>query len=137
MCGLTGYWQPAGFADADGQRQVRSMTERLVHRGPDDAGHWIDGAIGVALGHRRLSIVDLSPAGHQPMVSPSGRYVIAFNGEIYNHLELRTMLERGGRAPPAWRGHSDTESLLAAFDAIGPEAALQASIGMFAFALWD
>jgi glycosyltransferase involved in cell wall biosynthesis len=97
------------------------MADRLYHRGPDDGGAWVDEAAGIALGHRRLSILDLSPAGHQPMVSPSGRYVIAFNGEVYNHLALRRDLEnipspqplsQGARGHVSWRGHSDTETLL-------------------------
>ncbi len=116
------------------------MADTLLHRGPDDAGVWVDEAAGITLAHRRLAILDLSPAGHQPMVSSSGRYVIAFNGEIYNHLELRAELEKvgaGGMAPIAWRGHSDTETLLAAFEAWGIEATLEKAVGMFAMALWD
>lgn len=116
------------------------MARTIAHRGPDDSGLWVDEAAGVALGHRRLSILDLSPAGHQPMVSASGRYVIAFNGEIYNHLELRADLEKtnaGGTAAMAWRGHSDTETLLAAIEAWGITATLKKCVGMFAFALWD
>jgi asparagine synthase (glutamine-hydrolysing) len=132
MCGITGL---AGFAPEDAARIVRAMTSALSHRGPDDAGAWTD-VSGLAFGHRRLSVVDLSAAGHQPMRSPSARYVITFNGEIYNHLELRDELERAGLAP-AWRGHSDTEVLLAGFDAWGIEATLQRANGMFALALWD
>lgn len=109
------------------------MTNAIVRRGPDDEGAWLDDASGVALGHRRLSIVDLSPAGHQPMSSASGRYVLVFNGEIYNHTELRAEL---GQAQP-WRGASDTETLLAAIEAWGVEAALRRCAGMFAVALWD
>lgn len=112
------------------------MAAALAHRGPDDAGVWLDPASGLALGHRRLAILDLSAAGHQPMASASGRVVIAFNGEIYNHLELRRELEAAGLAPP-WRGHSDTETLLAAVEAWGLEASLQRCRGMFALALWD
>ncbi len=118
----------------------RAIADALATRGPDDAGVWVDDAAGVALAHRRLSILDLSPAGHQPMVSPSGRYVIAYNGEIYNHLELRAELDKigaGETAPFRWRGHADTETLLAAFDAWGIEATLKKAVGMFAFALWD
>lgn len=116
------------------------MAHAIIHRGPDDAGVWMDGAEGVALAHRRLSILDLSPAGHQPMVSACGRYVLTFNGEIYNHLELRCELATvgaGGTAPVAWRGHSDTETLLAAFAAWGVAEALKRCVGMFALALWD
>jgi len=142
MCGFTGFLHPAGLAEADAHVQVRSMADQLVHRGPDDAGTWVDGAAGIALGHRRLSILDLSPAGHQPMVSASGRYVIAYNGEVYNHLDLRAELDqqpRGSAAPAgtAWRGHSDTETLLASVEAWGVRATLEKSVGMFAFALWD
>jgi len=108
------------------------MADTLVHRGPDDSGVWTDESAGIALGHRRLAILDLSAAGHQPMVSASGRHVIVFNGEIYNHLDLRKKLES-----VAWRGHSDTETLLEAVDAWGVRRALDESIGMFAFAVWD
>lgn len=111
---------------------ARCMANTLTHRGPDDGGVWSDASAGVALAHRRLSILDLSPAGHQPMASPSGRYVLAFNGEIYNHRDLRARL--GGMS---WRGHSDTETMLAAFEAWGVERTLRQSVGMYAFALWD
>lgn len=117
-------------------RHAQTMANSIIHRGPDDAGEWFDPEAGIALAHRRLSIVDLSPAGHQPMTSASGRYVIAFNGEIYNHLELRLDLEAFGAAP-AWRGHSDTETLLAALVGWGIEDTLKRCVGMFAFALWD
>ena len=113
-----------------------AMGERIRTRGPDSADTWQEAASGIGLSHRRLAIVDLSPAGAQPMQSASGRYVIAYNGEIYNHLEIRAELEASNQAP-AWRGHSDTETLLATFEAWGVEAALRKSIGMFAFALWD
>src|SRR5688500_13622291 len=106
------------------------MASCLTHRGPDDAGTFADPA-GAALGFRRLSIVDLSPAGAQPMTSASGRYVLVFNGEIYNFQRLRNHFHQ------EWRGHSDTEVLLAAIEAWGLERALVESIGMFAFALWD
>ena len=92
MCGLAGFFQPAGFGESTGKEIVEDMARVLAHRGPDDAGSWVDGAAGIALGHRRLAILDLSPAGHQPMLSPSGRYVIVFNGEIYNHSQLRAEL---------------------------------------------
>lgn len=135
MCGLTGFWQPNGGADQLAPF-ARAMADRIAHRGPDDVGVWVDDDSGLALAHRRLSILDLSPAGHQPMFSAGGRWVIAYNGEIYNHLDLRQVLESAGAAP-AWRGHSDTETLLACIEAWGVEAALKRSIGMFALALWD
>lgn len=114
------------------------MASALRHRGPDDCGVWFDSSAGLGLGHTRLAIVDLSPAGHQPMLSASRRYAIAFNGEIYNHAELRAQLEGGsGSIRHAWRGHSDTETLLACLELWGFEQTLEKAIGMFAFALWD
>ena len=112
------------------------MADTVRHRGPDDSGVWADEGAGIALGHRRLSILDLSPAGHQPMASTGGRYVIAFNGEIYNHLELRRLLEVSS-SQRHWRGHSDTETLLTAFECWGVEETLRRVAGMFAIALWD
>jgi asparagine synthase (glutamine-hydrolysing) len=135
MCGLTGYWQHAGDS-WNMEALARKMASALAHRGPDDEGVWADENAGIVLAHRRLSIVDLSPAGHQPMHSHCGRYVIAFNGEIYNFAELRKDLEQSGQAP-SWRGHSDTEVMLAAIAAWGVKTALTRFIGMFAFALWD
>lgn len=136
MCGLAGFWTRAS-ADRESMAGIAgAMASRIAHRGPDDAGVWLDPDAGIALGHRRLAIVDLTPAGHQPMHSVCGRYVIAFNGEIYNHLELRERLQQLGQAPQ-WRGHSDTETLLACCSAWGLEGALQAVVGMFAIALWD
>lgn len=136
MCGLVGlYTHHLNGLDALAD-SARAMSDRIVHRGPDDVGVWCDQEVGIALAHRRLSILDLSPAGHQPMLSASGRYVLAYNGEIYNHLEIRERLTVENRAP-AWRGHSDTETLLAAIEAWGLDAALLASAGMFAIALWD
>jgi asparagine synthase (glutamine-hydrolysing) len=108
----------------------------MRHRGPDSDGYWEDGQAGLALGHVRLAVLDLTEAGHQPMASACGRYVLVLNGEIYNHMELRAMLEGEAKAP-RWRGHSDTETVLAAFAAWGIEKTLQASVGMFAMALWD
>jgi asparagine synthase (glutamine-hydrolysing) len=133
MCGIAGIWRKRrGDAAATASR----MAERLAHRGPDDCGVWSDAAAGIALGFRRLSIIDLSPAGHQPMQSASGRFTLIFNGEVYNFLAIREELERGGLAP-SWRGHSDTEVMLAAFEAWGLDAALKRFVGMFALALWD
>ena len=135
MCGLTGFWHAE--AGPDGlSRVATAMATRIAHRGPDDHGVWVDEAAGIALAHRRLSIVDLSAAGHQPMLSASGRFVLAYNGEVYNHLDLRRELHAAGTAPP-WRGHSDTETLLACIEAWGVEVTLKRSVGMFAFALWD
>jgi len=133
---------------------ARRMSSSLVHRGPDDSGVWFDYEAGLGLAHRRLAIQDLSPAGHQPMESPSGRFVIIFNGEIYNHLAIRKELSSFAHAqtiPPQdgsgtganceanqlWRGHSDTETLLAGFDYWGIEATIKKTIGMFAIAVWD
>ncbi len=127
MCGIAGWLGPTLDPVL-----ARRMLKRLAHRGPDDEGVWQDGP--VWLGQRRLSIVDLSSEGHQPMVSASGRFVITYNGEVYNHLELRAELERVGHA---FRGHSDTEVMLATFEAWGIEPALQRFNGMFALAVWD
>jgi asparagine synthase (glutamine-hydrolysing) len=145
MCGLTGFWQPGGFAALEAKAVAAAMAQQLVHRGPDDAGVWLDADAGLALAHRRLAILDLSPAGHQPMVSVSGRYVLVFNGEIYNYLELRRELDDSPPNSPLpgeggakqWHGHSDTRILLAGVEAWGFEATLQKSVGMFAIALWD
>ena len=132
MCGIIGYWS-AQTPDAD---LAMRMAHRIESRGPDDAGVWTDDSAGLALAHRRLSILDLSPAGHQPMPSPCGRYVLVYNGEIYNHHDLRAELEGAGGGFD-WRGHSDTETLLAALRHWGVEGALERVNGMFAFALWD
>ena len=135
MCGIVGFWQPHG-SSYELAACVQAMANRIVHRGPDGNGHWVDEVSGVALGHRRLAVIDLTQEGHQPMHSASGRYVAVYNGEIYNHLQLRRDLELNGQAPP-WRGHSDTETLLACIEAWGVEATLKRSVGMFAFGLWD
>lgn len=134
MCGIAGFWQREAACDMDSIARV--MADCIVHRGPDDSGIWVDEANRVALAHRRLSVIDLSAGGHQPMVSARGRYVLVYNGEIYNHLELRRELEAAGDAPK-WRGHSDTETILGCVEAWGIEATLQRCLGMFAFALWD
>lgn len=135
MCGLAGFVEPAASTPTpELLADVRLMTDTLAHRGPDDADYWADAASGVALGHRRLSILDLSPAGRQPMVSACGRYRIVFNGEIYNFSVLRDELAKIGYG---FRGHSDTEVLLAACAQWGVDAALKRCVGMFAFALWD
>ena len=131
MCGIAGFWQtgPAVEAPLD---VLERMGSTLAHRGPDDSGTFHDSAAGVGFAFRRLSIIDLSPEGHQPMASETGRYTIVFNGEVYNFEEIRA--ELGGRA---WRGHSDTEVMLAAIERWGLEAAVARFVGMFAFALWD
>lgn len=134
MCGLTGFYSPGSVDDRD--RIGLDMATAIAHRGPDDAGVWTDPVCGLTLAHRRLSILDLSPAGHQPMHSACTRYVMVFNGEIYNHLELRERLHNEG-VQVAWRGHADTETLLACIAAWGLEKTLQAAVGMFAIALWD
>lgn len=136
MCGLTGFYSLSIRRNStDMQSNLRRMTSTLAHRGPDDGGLWLDHDVGIALGHRRLSILDLSPEGHQPMASQSGRYTLVFNGEIYNHQELRKRL--GQECPVHWRGMSDTETLLAAFSVWGIRRTLKACIGMFAIAVWD
>jgi len=137
MCGLVGLWHPKPASAEDLQGSVGAMAAAIRHRGPDDSGVWCDPLAGFAVAHQRLAILDLSPAGHQPMSSASGRYLIAFNGEIYNHRQLRSELEQAGQLQAPWRGHSDTETLLAAIEAWGLEAALQHCAGMFALALWD
>lgn len=139
MCGIAGILSCSQVGEPT-LRVLTNMGDAIRHRGPDDSGIWMDPIPGVGLVHRRLSILDLSAAGHQPMHSESGRFVIAFNGEIYNHLDLRAELAKVGAygAPGAgWRGHSDTETLLASFDEWGIKATVERCIGMFAFAVWD
>ncbi len=133
MCGIAGFVS-AGVKGSHVRERLEWMTQTLSHRGPDDSGQWRDDASGVALGHRRLSIVDLSPEGHQPMASPAGRFQLVFNGEIYNHDELRRQLEGVGFT---FRGTSDTEVMLAAFERWGIDGAVTRFVGMFAFAVWD
>jgi asparagine synthase (glutamine-hydrolysing) len=132
MCGIAGLLDHSEAARAT----VAAMLAAIAHRGPDDEGIWIDAGSGIAFGHRRLSIIDTSAAGHQPMPSASGRFVVTYNGEIYNYAELRGALEREGAAP-AWSGHSDTEVMLAGFEAWGIEETLRRCNGMFALAVWD
>jgi asparagine synthase (glutamine-hydrolysing) len=135
MCGFSGFFTSNTLLNNQDE-VLRGMASVITHRGPDDSGTWYDAQSGIGLAHTRLSVVDLSPAGHQPMRSACERFVIAFNGEIYNHLTLRHQLE-AQRQAPAWRGHSDTETLLACFATWGIEQTLQATVGMFALALWD
>lgn len=140
MCGIAGYWSERGVAD-ELPHIVRRMARAIETRGPDDAGIWVEGETGLAIAHQRLAILDRSLAGHQPMLSTNGDYVIAFNGEIYNHMSLREALEKSdlasGHSIRSWQGHSDTETLLAALSAWGVEESLKQCVGMFAFALWD
>lgn len=133
MCGIVGFWSPAGSVDRP-RDVVREMCGTLAHRGPDDRGSWLDDDTGLVLGHTRLSIVDLSPTGHQPMVSRTQRFVIVYNGEVYNHRELRRRLTAVGTS---FRGHSDTEVLTAALEAWGIEATIAELAGMFSLAIYD
>jgi len=136
MCGITGFLHYNNSRSIDElDFIVKAMAEQIKERGPDDGGQWIDAEYGVALGHRRLSIVDLSPAGHQPMVSACGRYVLVYNGEIYNALDLKTDILKEHRV--SFRGNSDTEVLLEGCALWGVANTVKKCIGMFAFALWD
>src|SRR5215831_2333514 len=135
MCGVAGLVDTrCAYGAEDWARTAAAMAEPLRHRGPDGSGVWTDPAAGVALAHRRLAVLDLSTAGHQPMKSSCGRLVLTYNGEIYNHAELRDELCAAGRT---FRGHSDTEVLVEACAAWGVEATLRRLTGMFAFAAWD
>ncbi len=134
MCGLAGFFGPPSRNDSELQSIAQRMNDTIYLRGPDSHGVWSDQQHGIALGHRRLSILDLSPEGHQPMTSQNGRFVIVFNGEVYNFQELRKELEPHGHT---WRGHSDTEIMLAAFCQWGVAEATKRFNGMFAFAVWD
>lgn len=133
MCGIAGIWAMNGGL-ADPGTIAHRMGAALSHRGPDSDGVWQDVEAGIGLAHRRLAIIDLSPAGHQPMISADGRYLMTYNGEVYNFAELRTELEQRGHG---FRGHSDSEVMLAAIVEYGLEGAVQRFVGMFAFALWD
>lgn len=137
MCGIAGFWRSGPISGDDSHAVARRMATALAHRGPDAEGTWVDEDAGIALAHRRLSIIDLSPLGGQPMVSARGRFVIVFNGEVYNHGAMRRELEARANAGVTFRGHSDTEVMLAAIEAWGLEAAVRRFVGMFAFALWD
>src|SRR5690349_797330 len=128
MCGFAGIFA-LGALDERDRTALDRMGPPIAHRGPDAGATWIDDAAGIGFVHRRLAIIDVSPAGSQPMASAMGRYVIAYNGEIYNFEELRAALEAAGKAP-AWRGHSDTEVVLAAIEAWGVAGALQRLEGM-------
>ena len=137
MCGVTGIIYKGGVNAQRATNIVKYMSDALVHRGPDDSGIWIDEQAGVVLAHRRLSILDLSSAGHQPMSSRSGRYVLVFNGEIYNHNELRAELHSSVSNTITYNGNSDTETLLVCIEEWGLEVTLGKMVGMFAIALWD
>ena len=135
MCGIAGFIDHTISLPSDDLRaRALSMCEQLAHRGPDDEQVWVDPEAGIALGHRRLAIIDLSPSGRQPMVSSDGRYVLIYNGEIYNADDLRPELEERGHR---FKGHSDTEVLLEGIAAFGVEDCVRRLIGMFAFAVWD
>lgn len=137
MCGIVGFWDTKQHSTAEQlQATVNRMRDTLINRGPDGSGSWVDATTGIAFGHRRLAVLDLTDHGKQPMQSSSGRYIISFNGEIYNHLEIRSQLLAANCAPQ-WHGHSDTEVILAAFEAWGIEQALTRFVGMFAISLWD
>jgi asparagine synthase (glutamine-hydrolysing) len=137
MCGIVGYASStASITKMELSDTVARMANTLHHRGPDGSGTWVDQDAGIGLGHRRLAVIDLSEHGRQPMISASGRYVVTFNGEIYNFHEIRHELDTIG-VTQAWRGHSDTEVLLAAIDAFGLDITVNKCVGMFAFALWD
>jgi asparagine synthase (glutamine-hydrolysing) len=131
MCGISGIWRFAGAAQVDLAAQARAMTDAIAYRGPDGDGHWIDAAVGIALGHRRLAIIDLTPTGVQPMTSADGRVVITYNGELYNRAEMAAEID----AP--WRGTSDTEVLVEAIARFGIDGALNRANGLFAFAAYD
>ena len=133
MCGFSGFWSRNEGVVRDSDAIIARMSGAIVHRGPDDHGAWSDKSLGIGFGFRRLSVVELSQAGHQPMLSGGGRFVIMFNGEVYNHMELRAELTPLG----GWRGASDTETLLAGFESWGVTETLEKTVGMFAIALWD
>lgn len=133
MCGISGFYSKASSLSED---IISKMSQALKHRGPDNSGVWINKNSGIYFGHQRLSILDLSDAGHQPMQSQSSRFIITYNGEIYNHLDIRKELERNN-FKIEWKGNSDTETLLEAINFFGVEQTLSKIEGMFAFGLWD
>ena len=137
MCGFVGIWNSSEFAEIDNKESLKSMLSAIHHRGPDDFGYWNGDSKSPRFGHRRLSIQDLSSSGHQPMISSSGRFVIVFNGEIYNHFEIRKEINNLNKCHSIWRGTSDTETLLEAIEIWPIEKVLNKIIGMFTFALWD
>ena len=137
MCGIVGFLGPSSLSVYELTSLTSRMTNTISHRGPDDSGTWVDHEVGIGLGSRRLKIIDLSPAGSQPMTSTTGRYVIVFNGEVYNHLEIRRDVETQTAQSPSWKGYSDTETILTAIEYLGLDKTLHMTAGMFAFALWD
>ena len=137
MCGILGIWSPIEIKNENFTDIFNAMSKRIYHRGPDHSGKWHDNNCGINFAHQRLSILDLSISGNQPMKSQSGRYVITFNGEIYNHLELRQTLEDKKLISKDWISKSDTETILACIEAYGIEEAVKKFVGMFAFAIWD
>ena len=137
MCGFAGFLGSDALLDRQGPKRVlKQMSDQIVRRGPDDEGLWFDGDERIGLSHRRLAVLDLSAAGHQPMVSSTGRFVIAYNGEVYNHLQLRQELA-SAEASTKWRGTSDTETILEGFERWGIRETIARCVGMFAFAVWD
>jgi asparagine synthase (glutamine-hydrolysing) len=135
VCGITGFWRNSADQSSDWLNQTATtMANTLVHRGPDNSGTWFDQEVGIAFGHKRLSIIDVSVAGHQPMISADGQFVITYNGEVYNFQELRQELKKKGHS---FNGHSDTEVILASFVEWGVKSSLERFNGMFAFAVWD
>jgi asparagine synthase (glutamine-hydrolysing) len=133
VCGIVGGWTLQHFQQLS--QRLPIMTRQLTHRGPDAQGHWLDSEVGIAFGHRRLAIIGLGEEGAQPMHSDSGRYCLTYNGEIYNHLDLRRLLEPAGKT--TWRGQSDTETVMACFEQFGIEETIKRCVGMFAMAVWD
>ena len=137
MCGISGIIKQNNTNTFDLESEIVKMSQSLRHRGPDNSGTWIDNNNGVALGHQRLSILDLSAAGNQPMQLQNKNLVLSFNGEIYNHLEIREKLENESRGNFKWMSHSDTETLLRAFENWGTSETLKICSGMFSIALWN
>jgi asparagine synthase (glutamine-hydrolysing) len=134
VCGISGILLPTGRTDVRLLAAIDDMSRALAHRGPDGHGAWLDREAGIALGHRRLAIIDLSPTGHQPMASASRELILTYNGEVFNHGELRAELEARGHR---FVGRSDTEVMLAAFEQHGVEQALPRFAGFFALGLWN
>ena len=137
MCGIAGIIKNQNSDSLDLKYQIKKMSSSIEHRGPDNSDYWLDNNSGVALGHQRLSVIDLSNAGNQPMQFVNGRFVISFNGEIYNHLEIRKEIDSFNQKKTEWNSSSDTETLLKAFEIWGVKKTLNICSGMFSIALWD